>query len=175
MEYDNAVSSEGAVSSLLFPATMDFNVNVAASEYGCSELEPDLQKSVDAIKSADTLAVFTSYKPDSNPIFPGFINRLFHLRSGEINYSIWGRNFDASKRVRIITVIDDHDTWRKYKFRRDASQLPIHKIDFRVFGFEQVYTSTFGYLQDNVMNEYGLKQVAKMHRFAFTDVSGNKE
>jgi hypothetical protein len=170
-EYDNAVTENGMVSELLFISSMNFSFAPFPQQYTFDTLERDLQESVNAIKSASTLAFFTSYhtRKHINPAFAQFVSRLFHLQNGSVNKSIWGEGVTYNKRIRIISVIDDVATWKKYKFKKDASILPINKIDFSLFGFDEVFTSTFGYLQDNEMNEYGLKCLSRMHDFALSD------
>ncbi len=167
--YDNAVAEAGSLSELLIVSSMFFSFTPFPERFDYASLEPDLQKSVDAMKLASVLAIFTSYRPDINPAFSQFISRLFHLDKGGINTGIWGHINVYNKLVRIITVIEDEPTWKRYKFRRDPSMLPIHKIDFSLFGFGIVSTSTFGYLENNELNEYGLKQLAKMYKFGSSD------
>jgi hypothetical protein len=172
-EYDNAIAENGMVSELLFLGSMYFSYTPFPQQYTFDTLENDLQKSVTAIKAASTLTFFTSYDPkkNTNPAFGQFISRLFHLDGGTINKEIWGEVNAYNKKVRIITVIDDEETWRKFKHNRSGSMLPlpINKINFKMFGFGAVYSSTFGYLQDNVLNDYGLKCLSKMHELGGKD------
>jgi hypothetical protein len=168
-KYDNAVAEAKSFSELLIVSSMNFSFAAFPEQYTYDTLEPDLQKSVDAINSADVLAIFTSYRPEMSPVFSQFIARLFHLHKGGINTGIWGNISVHNKLVRIVTVIDDYNTWRKYKFKRDPSVLPIHKTDLSLFGFGTVATATYGYLQDNILNEYGFKQLSRMQLFGTAD------
>ena len=170
-EYDNAIAGNGMISELLFVSTMYFSFAAFPQQYNFESLENDLQKCVTAIKKASTLVFFTSYKPNmkTNPAFAQFVQRLFHLNNGEINKSIWGDINAYNQKVRIITVVDDEEAWKRYNRQRLPLALPINKINFKLFGFGSVYSSTFGYLKDNQLNEYGIKCISTMHELGKKD------
>jgi len=170
-EYDNAVSESGVMSELLFINPMHFSYTPFPEHYTFDTLEPDLQRSIQSIKDASVVSIFTSWNPhkEPNPAITHFVNRLFHLQHGAINTGIWGDTNTHHKRVRIITVIDDPAEWRRYKRTRDPGALPVTKIDFRLFGFGEVFTKTFGYLKPGELNDYGRKCVETIHFLAAKD------
>ena len=92
-----------------------------------------MQKCVAAFKAASTLVFFTLYRPDmkTNPAFAQFVSRLFHLNGNEINKGIWGDINAYSQKVRIITVIDDEEAWKRYNRQRLPLPLPINKINIK--------------------------------------------
>lgn len=171
-QYDNAIAENGMVSELFFVNSMFFSFTPFPESYTFDTLEPDLQRCVQSVRQASTVAIFTSFhtRGEINPAFAQFVNRIFHLSAGAPNKQIWGETTSIyNKRVRIISVIDDPKTWGQYKYKRNASMLPIHKINFRLFGFGEVYTSTLGYLNDNIVNEYGEKALRKMTELGMHD------
>ena len=169
--YYESVTAQGAVTSILSPKQMDFAMENAPENTTYATLEPDLQKSVDLIRDASVVSIFSTFKPVMESVFTGFIARLFSDLDGMPDSGIWGSTTFTNTKLRIITVIDDHDTWHRYKFRREASALPIQKTDFTRLGFENATTATFGYLTDNIINEYALNKIAKMHQFGTADVT----
>ncbi|MFT3936533.1 MAG: hypothetical protein QM726_23105 [Chitinophagaceae bacterium] len=169
-EYDNTIAANGMMSELLFVSTMYFSFSPFPQQFNFETLENDLQKCVTAIKAASTLVFFTSYKPDRlNPAFSQFVSRLFHLDAGNINKGIWGNINVYNQKVRIITVIDDEESWKRYNRQRLPLPLPINKVNFKLFGFGAVYSSTFGYLQNNQLNDYGIKCLKTIAELAKKD------
>lgn len=169
--YDNALHERGITAELLFVNNMNFSFSPFPDAFTFDDLEPDLQKSVELIQSASTVAFFTSANRDHVvPIFTEFVSRLFHLKDGGINTAIWG-NVDAYRKVlRIITVLDDPETWKKFRNSRKASLVPVPKINFDLFGFGQIYSRTFGFLKDDmVLNDYALKCIKTMVSMAAKD------
>jgi len=166
--YDNALSEIGIAAELLFVNNMNFSFTPFPAEFTYDSLESDLQKSVDVIKRASTVAFFTSANKEKVvPIFTQFVSRLFHLKEGTINTDIWGNIHAYSKTLRIITVLDDPDTWKQFRNNRKPSLVPIPKINFGLFGFGQIYSRTFGYLKDGyVLNDYALKSMKLMSTIA---------
>jgi hypothetical protein len=169
--YDNAIVEKGISAELLFVNNMNFSFTPFPEQYTYDDLESDLQKSVDAIKNASTVAFFTSANKEKVvPIFTQFVSRLFHLKEGRVNDGIWGNINAYSKTLRIITVLDDPDTWKQFRNNRKPSLVPMPKINFGLFGFGQVFSRTFGYLkEDFVLNEYALKSLNAMRVMADKD------
>lgn len=170
--YDDALHERGIAADLLFVNNMNFSFSPFADEFTFDTLESDLQKSVEMIKAAHTVAFFTSANRDRVvPVFTQFVSRLFHLKDGMINKEIWGDDVNVySKVLRIITVLDDPETWKKFRNNRKASLVPIPKIDFDLFGFGQIYSRTFGYLKDDmVLNDYAMKCIKTMISMAAKD------
>ncbi len=169
--YDDAIIERGISAELLFVNNMNFSFTPFPDQYTYESLEPDLQKSVDAIKGASTVAFFTSASRDKVvPIFTQFVSRLFHLKEGMINKEIWGNINAYSKTLRIITVLDDPDTWKQFRNNRKPSLVPMPKINFGLFGFGQIFSRTFGYLKEGyVLNEYALKSLKTMRVMADKD------
>lgn len=170
--YDDAIHERGISAELLFVNNMDFSFTPFPDQYTFDTLESDLQKSVEVIKSASTVAFFTSANRDKVvPIFTQFVSRLFHLKDGGINKDIWGDNVNVySKVLRIITVLDDPETWKRFRNSRRASLVPVPKINFDLFGFGQIYSRTFGYLKDDtILNDYALKSMKAMVSMAEKD------
>ncbi|PSK93343.1 hypothetical protein [Taibaiella chishuiensis] len=169
--YDDALHERGITAELLFVNNMNFSFSPFPDTFTFDELEPDLQKSVELIQAADTVAFFTSASRDHIvPVFTEFVSRLFHLKDGGINTGIWG-DVDAYRKVlRIITVLDDPETWKKFRNNRKASLVPVPRINFDLFGFGQIYSRTFGFLKDDmVLNEYALKCIKTMVSMAEKD------
>ena len=169
--YDNAIVERGITAELLFVNNMNFSFTPFPEQHTYETLESDLQKSVDAIKSAATVAFFTSANKDRVvPIFTQFVSRLFHLKEGMINRDIWGNSNAYSKTLRIITVLDDPETWKQFRNNRKPTLVPMPKINFGLFGFGQIYSKTFGFLkEDYVLNDYALKSMRTMRVIAEKD------
>ncbi|WP_118975068.1 hypothetical protein [Taibaiella koreensis] len=169
--YDNAIVEKGISAELLFVNNMNFSFTPFPDQYTYETLEPDLQKSVDAIKGASTVAFFTSANRDKViPIFTQYVARLFHLKEGTVNKDIWGYIDAYSKILRIITVLDDPDTWKQFRNNRKPSLVPMPKINFGLFGFGQIFSRTFGYLKEGyVLNEYAQKSIKAMRIMAEKD------
>ena len=168
--YTNAIVEAGASVEILSVNTMRFANVINPKEYDYDGLQPDLQQSVDAIKSANSLAIFINYKRGMNPALEQFISRIFHLKANAVNNEIWGKDRVHDRKVRIISVIDDEATWEAFKQKKDPSILPTHKINFRLFGFGFLATANYGYLRDNTINDYALKQLEKVRKFATDDL-----
>ncbi len=169
--YDDALHERGIAAELLFVNNMNFSFSPFPDTFTFDDLEPDLQKSVELIQSASTVAFFTSANRDHVvPIFTEFVSRLFHLKDGGINTAIWG-DVDAYRKVlRIITVLDDPETWKKFRNSRKATLVPVPKINFDLFGFGQIYSRTFGFLKDDlVLNDYAMKCIKTMVSMAAKD------
>lgn len=168
--YTDALSEAGAVVETLSVNTMKFAHVPNPKEYTYANLEQDLQQSIEAIRSASSLAVFVNYRPDMNPALAQFLSRIFHLKAGVVNNDIWGKERVHDRKVRIISVIDDEPIWEAFKIKKDTSILPTNKVNFRLFGFGFLSTANFGFLRDEVMNEYGLKQLGKVKKYAVDDL-----
>ncbi|HPH98710.1 MAG TPA: hypothetical protein PK772_00125 [Chitinophagaceae bacterium] len=169
-EYDNQLTQQGISSALLFISNMYFSQTIFPEKYTFETLEPDLRKSVELIKSASTLTFFVSVgSKGTNPAFQSFINRLFHLTQGRINEGIWKRPAAYSKKVGIITILNDEQLWKQFKENRRSIYHPVNKVDFKLFGFGKVHTTTFGFLRETKINTYGLKCIEKIKRFAKND------
>lgn len=169
--YEQALRSRGIVPEVLYVNNMTFSFSPFPEQYAFNTLEYDLQRSVSAIKAAPTVSIFTStQKANQSPVFRQFFARLFHLKSGSINYDIWGNVLAYNKVLRIITVLDDPDIWKEFHKNRNKWVVPIPKASFGLFGFGQIYSRTFGYLKDNdINNEYGKKSVRAMQNMAEKD------
>ncbi len=167
--YDNTIAQAGTSSSLLFISNMYFSQTAFPERYTLDTLESDLQKSVALIQTAQVLSFFVSIGQRVNPAFESFIKRLFHLTHGRINENIWGRTAAYNKKVRIITIINDEAIWKQFKQNKKNIYHPINTIDFRFFGFGQIYTTTFGPLKESVINAYAEKCIKTMHVLAKKD------
>lgn len=169
--YENALNERGIMPELLFVANMNFSFTPFPEQYTYNTLEYDLQKSVSLMKAATTVAFFTSTKKDKPmPIFRQFVSRLFHLKSGMINTDIWGAVNAYGKTLRIITVLEDPDTWKEFHNSRNRSIVPLPKVSFGLFGFGQIFSRTFGYLKDNDMqSKYAQKCIKAMKDMAEKD------
>lgn len=169
-EYDNQLAQQGTSSALLFISNMYFSQTAFPERYTFETLESDLQKSVELIKSASTLTFFVSFGSKGlNPAFQAFVNRLFHFAQGRINEAIWGYITAYTKKIRIITILNDEIIWQQFKRDRKSIYHPINKIDFRLFGFGEIYTTTFGFLKENIINSYAEKCIGTIHQLAKKD------
>lgn len=169
-EYDNQLTQQNTSSALLFISNMFFSQAIFPEKYTFETLEHDLQKSVELIQSASILTFFVSMGSKGvNPAFQSFTNRLFHLKQGRINETIWKRPTAYAKKVGIITILNDEQLWKQFKENRKSIYHPVNKVDFKLFGFGQVHTTTFGFLRENKINDYGLKCIEKIQRFAKND------
>lgn len=169
-EYDNQLSQQDTPSVLLFISNMFFSKTAFPERYSYENLESDLQKSVDYIKAASTLTFFVSVGAEGlNPAFQAFVNRLFHLEKGRINEKIWGNITAYTKKVRIITILNDETIWQQFKQDKKGVYHPINKIDFKLFGVSEIYTTTFGFLKENVINDYAKKCIQTLQELAKKD------
>ena len=170
-EYEDVLIARNIVPEILFVSTMNFSFTPFPEQYSFDTLEYDLQKCVRAIKNASTVAFFTSEKKEKPmPIFRQLVSRLFHLKSGMINSDIWGHVSAYSKVLRIITVLDDPETWKAFHNSKNRSVVPMPKISFGLFGFGQIYSRTFGYLKGNdMLNPYAQKSLKAMRDMAEKD------
>ena len=170
-EYENALMKRNMQPEILFVNQMNFSFTPFPEQYSFQSLEHDLQRSVSLIKEASTLAIFTSAKKDkASPVLKQFVSRLFHLKSGKVNSEIWGHISAYSKVLRIITVLDDPETWKAFHNNRKRSIVPLPKVSFGLFGFGQVFSRTFGYLkEDGLLNDYARKCLKAMRDMAEKD------
>ncbi len=170
-EYDNQLTQQGTSSTLLFISNMYFSQAAFPERYTFKTLETDLQKSVELIKNASTLTFFVSFGSKGlNAAFQSFVNRLFHLTQGKINENIWGHITAYNQKVRIITILNDQTIWQQFKQNRKSIYHPINTIDFRFFGFGKIYTTTFGFLKEGVLNMYAEKCIKTIHELAKKDM-----
>ena len=168
--YKDAIAEAGATVEILSVNTMQFDHVINPKDYDYSKLGQDLQQSVDAIKTANSLAIFVNYRPDANIAFAQFLSRIFHLKAGVVNNDIWGKERVHDRKVRIVSVIDDEAIWEAFKLKKDPSILPTSKVNFRLFGFGFLAAANFGFLRDNELNDYGFKQLEKVKKYAVDDL-----
>lgn len=169
--YEAALMERNIHPETLYVNQMTFSFTPFPEQFSYQSLEHDLQRSVSLIKGASTVAIFTSAKKEKTaPIFKQFVSRLFHLKAGKINSDIWGHINAYSKVMRIITVLDDPDTWRAFHNNKKRSIVPLPKVSFGLFGFGQVFSRTFGYLkEEGLLNDYAKKSLKAMRDMAEKD------
>lgn len=170
-EYDNQLSQQNTPSVLLFVSNMFFSQAPFPERYTYESLESDLQKSVNYIKAASTVTFFVSVGVKGiNPAFQAFVSRLFHLERGRVNDKIWGQITTYIKKVRIITILNDEAIWHQFKKNKRSIYHPINKIDFKLFGFSEIYTATFGFLNEPSINTYAQKRIKIVQELAKKDI-----
>lgn len=170
-EYEKYLVKRDIIPEVFYVNRMNFSFTPFPEQFTLQTLEQDLQRCVNAIKMASTLAIFTStHKDQQTSAFRQFITRLFHLKSGIINHNIWGNMSAHNKVLRIITVLNDPHTWKEFHRNRNRWIVPMPKATFGLFGFGQIYSRTFGFLKDNDMNNvYAQKSLKAMRNMAEKD------
>jgi len=156
-ELSGATVREMAIIDLIFNSNKLFNNRQIA------ELEPDLQRALQAIKQANHIVLFCPVYADHIPArVKGFFDRLFMPdQIFGVQQSI-DNNF-SGKSARIVSIMDE-PTFKDWKTNKKTTYLSIKKAVFEKCRINPVLTNTIGELH-SLENHYSQKWLSKMEKF----------
>ncbi|MDH7464183.1 hypothetical protein QEG73_22995 [Chitinophagaceae bacterium 26-R-25] len=175
-EYDNFLCGHGNVPTLIPINSLYFESSAFPEQYTFDTLESDLQQAITVLKNADVITIITTFRKDyTNPKYNHFISRLFHLLNGGLNRSIWGDVDFHKKKLRNLTVFTHLDSdalvgreEMKKSLLLQSSAIAVQ--NFRLLGFEEVYSSMFRNFRESIHEKYALKYFRQVRELAEKDL-----
>ncbi|NTE05421.1 hypothetical protein G6M26_33810 [Agrobacterium tumefaciens] len=162
--YKKGAESAGATIREIAIIDLIFNSNKLFNNRQIAELEPDLQKALDAIRQSNHVVLFCPVYVDHIPAkIKGFFDRLFMpdqifmAQHQNINNNFNGRS------ARIVSILDEA-TFKEWKANKKTTYLSIKKAVLERCKMSPVLTNTIGELH-SLENHYSQKWVAKMEKF----------
>ncbi|WP_129715011.1 NAD(P)H-dependent oxidoreductase [Pedobacter sp. SYP-B3415] len=162
--YINGAVKNGAVVKEIAIVDLIFNSNKQFINRQAADLEPDLQKSFDAIKRANHIVLFCPVYVDVIPAkVKGFFDRLF-LPDSVFTFQrqSFNNNFSGTS-ARIVSILDQA-TFEDWKQNKKTTYLSIKRSTFENCRISPVHTSTIGHLL-SLENDYSKKWLRKMEKF----------
>lgn len=162
--YKNGAESVGATVKEIAITDLIFNANKLFNNRQIAELEPDLQKALNAIRQSNHVVLFCPVYVDHIPTkIKGFFDRLF---MPDQIFKTRGQSIDnnfSGKSARIVSILDE-ETFKDWKANKKTTYLSIKKNVFEKCHINPVLTNTIGELH-SLENHYSQKWVAKMNKF----------
>ncbi|MFC3561208.1 NAD(P)H-dependent oxidoreductase [Pedobacter jamesrossensis] len=162
--YKAGAASAGAVVKEIAIIDLIFNSNRLFKNRQMADLEPDLQKALNAIRQSNHIVLFCPVYVDHIPTkIKGFFDRLF---MPDQIFSTQQQSIDnnfSGKSGRIISILDEA-TFRDWKANKKTTYLSIKKNTFEKCRISPVLTNTIGELH-SLENHYSQKWVTKMEKF----------
>lgn len=162
--YKSGAEQAGATVKELAIIDLIFNPNKLFNNRQIAELEPDLQRSLNAIRQSNHIVLFCPVYVDHIPAkIKGFFDRLFmpdqifNSQSQSINNNFSGRS------ARIVSILDEA-TFKEWKANKKTTYLSIKKVVFEKCRMNPVLTNTIGELH-SLENHYSQKWLNKMEKF----------
>ncbi|RZJ90015.1 MAG: hypothetical protein EOO20_09395 [Chryseobacterium sp.] len=162
--YKKGAESAGAAIKVMAISDLIFNSNMLFSNRQIAELEPDLNKALQAIHASHHLVLFCPVYVEYIPAkIKGFFDRLFVpeqlFKSSQLNFN----NEFRGKSGRIVSILDEH-TFKEWKLNKRTTYLSIKKTVLEKRHISPVLTNTIGELH-SFDNHYSQKWSAKMEKF----------
>ncbi|WP_053058176.1 NAD(P)H-dependent oxidoreductase [Pedobacter sp. BMA] len=161
--YKKGAESAGATVKELAIIDLIFNPNKLFNNRQIAELEPDLQKSLQAIRQSQHVVLFCPVYVDHIPAkIKGFFDRLFMPDQIFSSHQNINNNF-SGRSARIVSILDEA-TFKEWKANKKTTYLSIKKPAFEKCRMSPVLTNTIGALH-SLDNHYSQKWLVKMEKF----------